>query len=304
MKRHGYGLLVAGIVALTCAAPAALAEVQKIDATGYVHRVDVESVSIDRYFYTQLRYTRTAPDGTREVMVVPGTDDLAWEREPAIEIAPYTGNVVFVWVRNDGTGYELFVTRRDGTTWLPTRRLLAVNGDARRPQIRISTNLLHVAWRQDNGPVQVPYRASFDRVSLDLAFGPEQVPLAPAGTSTGLDPASVDPPWWNKYFAASAPGSLPGEPGWIVIWGVRDEPVPIDYVYYVPVPKGVYGVIQAEASFIGSRFVLWFYTGDRFFYSVRSNQRWSDIRLVDLSGATSVSDAKIQVREMVLRGGI
>lgn len=305
MRNHLRPLVMAAGLALASVPPAAFADVQKIGADGVVHRVDVESVMVDKFFYTQLRYTRTRPDGVREASVVPGTEDLAWEREPAIEIAPLTGNVIFIWVRNDGTGFQLYVTRLEGTAWFPTRRLIPVAGDARRPQIRIANNLLHVSWRQDNGPLQIPYRASFDRVTLEAVFGPEQVPLDPAPPPTGgVDPASIDPPWSNKYFAGPVSGLYPGDPGRIVVWGVRDEPVPIDYVHYRQLPEGVFGVIQAEASFIANKFVLWFYTSDRFYYAVRSNQRWGDLRIVDLSGATTVSDAKLQVREMVLRGGI
>ncbi len=295
-------------VALACAwlATVARADIQKISPDGTVHRVDVEQyLSGGRVVGTALRHTRQGPSGAKESSLVPGTDDPAVDRDPAIEIDPVSGAPVLVWSRNEGAGFDIVLSRFEGGSWLPFVRVSSGGGDDLLPQVGPGKKLVHVVYRQSAGS-QAPlsfYRSSFDRATLGPAYGPELLPLdgfpyvPPEGESApGTD---APPPSDHVFFSSDVPALRPGDPGRIVVWGVRDDPVPIGFRQGFLLPSDVKSVLQHRAGWLACRFGLWFATGSRFYYTTRVGGRWHEGRFVELSSTTSLADARLQLEEMI-----
>ena len=97
---------------------------QKVASEGTVHSIEVEGWATQfPVGGTVLRYDKQLPTGMRETSIIPGTDDPAVDLHPALDIDPATGTPVVVWTRNEGDGFDLFVSRHDGDEWSPPRRL-------------------------------------------------------------------------------------------------------------------------------------------------------------------------------------
>ena len=128
-RRLAAVVLVVGWVA-TAPSPA---EVQKLASDGSVYRVDlVPWVQAGKPNGTVLRMTRQKPNGGKETFNIAGTDDAVVERDPSLEIDPSSGRPLVVWARNDGPGFNLYVSRYDGT-WSTPQLLARLDGDDLEP---------------------------------------------------------------------------------------------------------------------------------------------------------------------------
>lgn len=301
MRRARSAFLVCCVV---LAASAVRADVQKLAIDGCVHRITVESSASRSPLATQLRHTIHRPDGSLlSSALIAGTDDPAADREPALEIDPNSGELVLVWSRNDGSGFDVVASRWVERTWQPWRPVLthAVDDEVR-PQLAIGSNLIHVvARREGTSPAYV--RASLDRRSFSVVFGPEVLPL---DSPSVIDPegedqqVSPEPPEADRYLASELVRTASGESR-VIIWGARDEPTPIDYCQAFKLQSPTRELQRVRAAWIEDRFVLSYVAGDRFQYAVRGPLGWSDLRSILLNDQTSATDARLQMEEMIRR---
>jgi hypothetical protein len=290
-------------MAACCLTWPALAEVQRIAADGTSFRADIETLyQAGRPTGTAIRLTRQRAQGGKELSFVPGTDDAAIERDPAMEVDPSSGRPVLVWSRNDGPGFNLYISRYDGT-WSAPRLLVRLDGDDIQPQVRVDPRYLHVSWRQEYLGLVTYWRASFLATTLEPAFGPERIPTDDLGPFAAEDPIvdAADASAQNRYFCGSVLTKA-GDPGRAYLWGVRDEPVPINYRKGFVLPVEVRGVVNSDVGFIGGRFTYWLTTSDsKLYYATLTSGRWSDFRVVELNAQTSLAEARLLLTELNAR---
>jgi len=299
---------IAGFLVLWAAwALPARADVQAISGDGFVHRVEVMTwTGSGRGTGTALRHSWQTPDGTRHSVTVPGTDDDVVDRQPAIDVDPHTNAVVLVWSRTEPAGSRIFWSRFEAGRWLPAAPLHAsLTVDAITPDVRVGSNLTHVIWRETSGPPTVVKRASFERRTMSLTYGPEVLDAndAPFADASG---SAVSNSWTpdDAFFALTIPGLLVGGTGRVVVWGVRDEPVPVGMKasFFLTVESSAVSDVSAQA--IGDRVALWYVTTDRLVYATCTvDGPWSDQSAVNLSATLSSSEAKLRVAQMILRAG-
>jgi len=305
---HPQALTVALVLGVGTAAFApARADVQRITSDGYVHRVDVDIYVSPNGTGTGIRYTRQKPLGGRDTSWVTGTDDVAIDRDPSLDVEP-SGKPVVVWARNEGSGFDLYIARLDNGAWTAPSLLVHTGGDDTLPQIRYDDRYLHVAWRQQDASGAVAfYRSAFDPATWAPTYGPERIPtddlppIPPSGGTSSPGPAS--PSTCLTYFSGVVPGVLPGDPGRTVVWGVRDEPLPISYHQVFTLPPDATNVTQAEAAFIGGRFTLWFVSGSKAYYTVLTSTGWSSLRVDEINAQTTPADVRAQIHELNRRTG-
>ena len=293
--------IVASVVAVLAAGSAVRADVQKIAGDGTVHRIDVESyVQPNRIAGTVLKSTRQKPKGGKESSWIVGTDDLYLDRDPALEIDPATGKPVLVWSRNEGTGFNLYVAKYDGS-WSAPKLLIKTDADDVEPRIRIDANYLHVFWKQDYAGQSSFWRWSFRTSTLESVYGPERLPMD-EGTAVPPEGGPTDAPtdfsWSERFFCATVFSRIPGDPGRSYVWGVRDEPVPINFRQAFILPPEVKAVVISDAEFIGGRLTYWFTTTDKLFYTTYAGGKWSEMRVVELSAPTGASDARLLIHDL------
>ncbi|HZN55720.1 MAG TPA: hypothetical protein VFB67_10425 [Candidatus Polarisedimenticolaceae bacterium] len=294
-------ILASAAVALATA-PHARADVQRIAGDGTVHRVDVEPyVQPNRVAGTVLKSTRQKPKGGKETSWIPGTDDVFLDREPVLEIDPATGKPVVVWSRNEGTGFNIYVSKFDGTCWSAARLLIKTDADDIEPRIRVDRNYLHVVWRQDLAGQPSYWRWSFKTSTLDPVYGPERLPtddpvLVPpeGGTTTG----ATDISWSERFFCASIFSRIPGDPGRSYIWGVRDEPVPINFRQAFELPAEVKAIVASDAEWVGGRITYWFTTTDKLYYTIYTAGKWSEMRVIELGAPIGTADARLLIFDL------
>lgn len=297
--------LLAVFVVLVAGAAPVRAATQTMANDGTVHRIDVDPwVSLGKPSGTALRHTRQAPDGSTVSAWIPGTDDAAIDRDPAIVVEPGTGAVVVVWSRLEGGGYNLFAARWSGGAWSAPRALLPSQPDRTKPQVRVTERYVHVLWTQSGGSGASFGRAVIDAASLDVAYGPEPLsadcsPVVPTSGDDSLPTSDPDP--GDVFFVTETAGRLPSDPSRIVVWGVRDEPVPIDYRQPMALPTGMQSVTDPGARLSGDRLVVWYQFGTRLYYSLREMGDWSDLRWIDITSGSSASDARKMLFEMLRR---
>ncbi len=296
---HAQALTAALALAIGVAAaiPATGADVACVAASGPVHRVAVEMLASGNTFgATQLRHTVQNPDGSVESRVVPGTDDVTVEREPALAIDPVTDAPILVWGRNAGSGFELWITRFAGGSWSAPHPIYADGADNSQAEIRVGTAEVQVFWRQDTPGAPRRLRLVLDRDTLAPQLGPEDLPGgAPDSSATGTPTADL------VYYASDLPGTVPGDPGHLVIWGARDEPVPIVYRQSFSLPSEGLRIRHCTAEWIADRLVLSFVSGSSFYYTSRVGESWTDLRLIALGNGVYESRARLMLRDMVRR---
>jgi hypothetical protein len=299
--------LAACLLAPLGAAPAR-AEVQRIAADGSVYRVDVDPWNQGgKATGTVLRATRQKAKGGKDQTNIPGTDDAAIDRDPALEIDPSTGKPIVVWARSDATGFNLYVSRYD-TAWSTPQLLVRQDGDDLEPEIRFGSRYLHVSWHQDIAGQTTYWRSSFLASTLEPVFGPERIPIEDAvsvppegGPSSGNDPSQG-----NQYFCTTVYDRAPGGPDRAYVWGVRDEPVPFNYRESFLLPPEVHTVSSSEAGYLGGRFTMWLTTANKLYYTTFADGRWADMRLIELTGQLTAADALGQLavlNERMTAGG-
>lgn len=312
------------VAALAAEGGAALAAVDRlVEPDGTVHRVMVESWPPDQtWASTAIRYTRQAADGHVSSIVIPGTDDYVLDREPALAIDPQSGQPIVVWSRFETVGYDLYVVTIRNGLWSPPRLLLAPNPGRVRPRVKTDAALVHVFWTHLlGGNASRVARASFHPGSLALVLGPEPARVdcvAPpsstaTGTSTGtgdattggsFDPVGGNPPPGDTYFAAEVPGVNPGDPPLLGVWGVRDEPVPIDFRAAFSLPNDASDLKRVDAAMISGRLTVWFeWSGGLWYAYDEGAGRFTPLRVIKRETGGFSADAIVLLRELLDRLG-
>jgi hypothetical protein len=284
----------AAILVGACAVPA-YADQQRVVADGTVFRADIEARSTG----TAVRITRQKPAGGKDLSYVPGTDDTAVERDLALEVDPNTGRPALVWARSDGSGFNIYLSRYDGT-WSTPRLLARLDGDDIQPQIRIDRRYVHISWRQEYLGLVTYWRASFLATTLAPAFGPERVPTDDAGPFSAEDDQSetLSLTSGSVYFCGNVFNKV-GEAGRAFIWGVRDEPVPINYRQGFLLPMAVRSVVSSDVAYLGNQFTFWLTTPDsKLFYTTLTAGRWTEFRVIELTSQIPASEARWLITEL------
>jgi hypothetical protein len=278
------------------------AEVNRLGPNGVLHRIDIlPSGSADDA--TTLRHSLQDPTGLVHLLLVPGTQDPAIERDPAIEIDPVTGQPVLVWLRVDGVSTAVRISRFDGSDWSDPVIIASDAETKSRPVIRIGEKVIHVAYRQGLASPPASYLVSVDRLTFANAYGPvpltvdEASPVPVDGAPAGEAPL---PESDDFFFTMDGPPRLPDERPRIIVYGARDEPVPVNFLQGFLLPVELEAVDFAGAEFFYGHFVVWYGAADRFYYVYREPTSWSDTRIIRLDPLT-VADARLLLRDALSR---
>lgn len=251
-----------------------------------------------------LQHVRHLPDGTRETRILPGTDDYTLDREPSLDLCPDSGNPVVAWSRVAKRGqHEILIARFEQDAWTAPQILYAGGTPDAAPRIRIARRHLHVVWEQDvEGAAPRRLRMLLDRSTLETVQGPDDLPL---GTpQDGADSSGNTEPGDDlSHFASLVPSELPDGNATIVVWGIRDEPVPITYMRSIAAPPEVESARSVEAQWLEGRLVVWFVSGSRFYHTRRIERdgAWTDLQRIDLVGAMTAAEAHQMVQSMLRR---
>jgi hypothetical protein len=278
------------ILALALSPSWALAAlVQQIAADATVHRVEVDG---------GIRHTLVR-DGASTVSLVPGTDDANLDLEPTLEIDPATDAPVVVWSRDDGTGFDVWISRYQADAWSTPQRILGQPGaDEVAPRIQIAGESVHVVAREGSSYV----RLTLDRVSLQPTFGPEPLPTDGSAIVPGPESAgATEPVSGNVYFASDVVRDEPEDPGEVVIWGVRDEPVPIDYLQGLVLPAEIDDAGAPLATRVEGSLAVLVPTATRVWYTFWLQGAWAEFRAVNIDESTSMSDVRLMVADVIRR---
>jgi hypothetical protein len=287
------------LAALALAAPATRATaIQQIAQDSTVHRVEAVYVS-KLPPLPALRHTVLRPDGTSQTVLLPGTADEALDSDPALAIDAVTGDAIVTWSRNEGHGFDIWLSRYHGGTWSSPLRVLDAGADESRPQIRVTPSLVHVTARSGD----VYLRISLDRASLQPAFGPETLPTSGPTGVPGDGELSLEPPPDQVFFASDVLPPTDTESGRIVIWGVRDEPVPIDYVQVLLVPTEISPYTATLVAPIEGVLTVTVPANDRIWYTLRLQSAWHSFGAVERGEDTSLSDVTLMLADMIRRVG-
>ena len=274
-----------------------------VEPDGTVHRLAVEFWPQYPGPGTAIRYTRQYPSGHLTSALIPGTDDYALDREPALALDPKTGQPIAVWARFQTVGFDLFVSSFDGVSWTPPRPLLTPNPDRVRPRVKADDSLVHVFWTFLDGDASRVARASFRPGDLALVLGPEpaRIDCLPPTTDGALfDPGAGDPPSGDTYFAAEVPGRTTADPPILGVWGVRDEPVPIDFRAAFALPNGARDLQKVDAAMISGRLTVWFeWSGGLWYTFDDGSGRFTPLRVIKREAGGFTSDALVLLREMI-----
>ncbi|HEX6853362.1 MAG TPA: hypothetical protein VF139_18335 [Candidatus Polarisedimenticolaceae bacterium] len=276
-----------------------------IGPDGTVHRVQSEFWPAYPGPGTAIRYTRQTPTGQLTSTLIPGTDDYWLDGEPSLTLDPLTGNPVAVWTRMLGVGFDLYISSLQGDAWTPAQPLLTPNPDRIRPRIKADGALLHVFWTHREGTSHRIARASLRAGDLVLVLGPEpaRVDCVQSGDGAARATAAVEePPGGVTYFAAEVPGRVEGEPPLLGVWGVRDEPVPIDFRVAFSLPDGARELRRVDATMIQGRLTVWFEWSGGLWYTFDDGAgNFPALRVIKREAGGFSSDAIVLVREMIDR---
>jgi hypothetical protein len=301
-------LLAAAALALALGLSAGPAEArrQAVGRDGTVHGVSVETwPSQDSPTRgTALRYTRQDAGGSgTESALVPGTDDLLPDREPTLDLVGSTEPVV-IWSRLGVDRFDLVASRMELGYWSPIRTVFPGPAEERRPDLYAGAAWLHVVWAVDGAEGTSWFRGVLAPGTLREAYGPERLPtqhahpLVPVGGEPGPG-VSPEPERDRFYVVRALFPKDPGSSGKLFLWGVRDEPVPIDYLQGFLLPLQVRDVGQANPLWLNGRLMVSFQTTGWFYYTLRLDGRWTDLRAVRLDAGTTPLDALLEVEEML-----
>ena len=284
-------------LAVALAAGAAMAApAQQIDARGTLHRV--EAVWSGKPAMPLLRHILVRADGTTAASVIPETDDLFVDTDPALAVDPSRGTLVLAWSRDIGDGYAVYVSRYGGSTWSsPVRVMDDPSGGEIEPQIQITPSLVHVVAH--NGPAYK--RICLDPVSLQPVYGPEPLWNGGAGITPGVDAPTHTPTESHVFFTSTVLRPSETDPGRVVIWGVRDEPVPIDYLEALVLPLETAEGNRTAATPIEGSLTVTVNSGTRVWYTVFQNGAWSESASLALDGTTTLSDVVTMLADKIRR---
>jgi len=278
------------------AGPALAAPAQQIDGQGILHRV--EAVWAGKPAMPVLRHTMVRPDGTTVTLLVPGTIDLFVDTDPALAVDPARGSLVLAWSRNTGGGSSVYVSRYSGSGWSsPLLALHDASGDEIEPQIQITPSLVHVVAHSGNAY----QRICLDPESLHPVFGPEPLATERPAITPGVDAPTATPIGSQNFFASAVLRPAETDPGRVVIWGVRDEPVPIDYVEALALPSDPADGNQALADPIEGRLMLTVTSATRMWYTLFEDGEWRSFASLSLDETTTVSELRTLLADMIRR---
>ncbi len=289
------------VCTLAAVCPLAAGDGGSISTDGVVHSVQSRAGTSGGF---ALEYARQLPSGEIELEFVTGTDDVAPDHDPRLDLRA-DGQPVLVWIRNEGLGPQLFVSRRGPTGWSAPRVLFEDPTGKLDPRVSAGDDWVNVTWR-DSTPGGPRFRATLDPDTLEPVFGPEPLPSADGIPPVGPEGESArgttpEPPGGEMFLAALLPPSLPGDPGLIVIWGIEDEPIPIDYRQSFILPADTQVVRNLQAKRVAGTVIVSFNDDGRFLYTMRRDGMWTALRVVKLDEATSEETAKLRVYEMIRR---
>lgn len=296
------------LCALALAVPATRASDTAVDADGGVHRIEVVSAqSEDSIAGTALRYTFEPVDGAVIVETVPGTGDAEPDKQPDLALDPVSGAPVVVWSRIAGDGSTVLLRRRDADGWSDAVRIAGPDpSELLAPTVSARRNLIHVVWGRNAVVPPERIRLSLDRRDLDVAYGPEWLPLGadnlvPPSGGPGTDDGDARD---LSYFASTLPpdATSPGSGGTLVVWGIRDEPIPITFREGFRLPGEVRSSRVAAAGWVHDRLVVWVRSGDRVHYVLRDDDGgWTEFRAVPLEADQGTGDAVRMIEAMLRR---
>jgi hypothetical protein len=280
-----------------------------VDSTGQVHSISVEAWKGNgKSVATALKHTIQLPDGTAQTCLVSGTDDLAFEEDPYIDIDPVNQEPLLVWSRFESFGTVLQISRFRNGHWSTPIPVWTEHGQGLEPEIDVKTSLLHLIWTSESGAIAQRYRLSLDRKSLEPAFGPEllptlhqnMVPLEGRSAESGDSPVEA-PESDLSYFSSILPPVTPGGPGAMITWGIRDEPIPIVYFEAFELPAGLQRIDNRKSEWVADRFVAWFETGSSLYYTTLQDGYWTDLRIIDLNQDRSAAEALRMIADLIDR---
>ena len=174
--------------------------------TGYLLIVDVFIDPVDQSVQG-IRFRERSPQlVTTTEELIPNTYDSVLDESPAIALNP-AGGVVVVWSRDDGSDFELLLSKRANDAWSPNHVLTFNSSFDTEPRVLVdSAEVAHVVWWGDGegGPVHL---RSYD-VFNGSPIGPLHNPLEsamprprrfldPSGPGDPIDPmgqGGVDEP--------------------------------------------------------------------------------------------------------------
>jgi hypothetical protein len=224
-----------------------------------------------------------------------------WCSQPSLAIDPQADEPVVVWTRTVQGVSDIYVSRFEGQGWSAPR---AVTDDAAgdtRPTILIGSTLVHVIWERISTTGDSPqlFIVALDRVSLAPASVPialptagvNVIPLDGGGHATAIAPVPNE-----TLFAAGAPDGANGRI--LIVFGIREEPMPVGYCQGFALPPGVADVANARVDRVAMRVVLSFVSGGQLWYAILDDGAWIGWRRIDLA-ATSAAEARQRIADML-----
>ncbi len=299
------GRRAALLAVLALCIPAAWAEgPQKIARDGSVHRVaaGVESgMAIGQT--NPVRHFEQNASGETVTRIVRGTE-VGWNFQPTLEIDPVTDEPVVAWTRLSGSDTDVYLSRYDGTQWsAPIGVAVDASEADARPAIIVGLNLVQVVWERQSskGGIAV-LRIGLDRATLGVVFGPETLPTAGISLiEPGVDQAAAVPAPGEELFVSDVRLPYSGADRVVIVFGIRDEPMPVGYAQGFILPEDVTDVRNARATWLGDRILLSFVSGHQLLYTVYDNGNWSALQRINLDALTPAAEARQQLVEMLER---
>ncbi|ANM29198.1 hypothetical protein ABI59_05715 [Acidobacteria bacterium Mor1] len=290
------------VVLLALAGVTAHADVA-MSVEGEVHSVRSEHFSAPQgEVGTLLLHRRQLSDGTTIQAAIEGTTDLAVDTHPMLAVVGE--RLVLVWSRDEGDGVDLYQAVWQAGSWSAPELLISRSNDTENPTLRHDGRLIHVVWSEsgndDDDDGNRWFRIALNDRNLRIQFGPEELPggnneadLVPIN---GEDGVSTEPSPDLTYMAGEveAPGS---DSGAIFVWGIRDEPIPIDFNRGFHLPDDVRDVQDIRAEWLGGRLTLTFVHARTLYYTAYESGSWSDQKLVLLEGNLSADAARRLILE-------
>ena len=279
---------------------------RRLDAAGSTHWVTVESYvapggapKIDL-----LVYHLTEANGTTLEEPIVATQDIYIDYHPSLEIDPVLNVPVIIWARNEGDGADLYISRRAASDWSIPRRILTSAPDESRPSFHITSQYIHLRWDRPTDS-QVTYeRIVLDRKTLTAISTPEAIESETAGivpllgnrNDGAADSMSSDLQYDGGFLADIDSG----ESDQAVVWGIRDEPVPIGYLRRFEIDPGVRSPQDFDIRWMSDRLVFSYSSSEELYYSVHELDGWSETRSIPLDQNFDEETARAEIERSLL----